>query len=197
MDLRYEKRLNKKGYKRVVGLDEAGRGPLAGPVCAGAVLVSGRISRSLLNKVKDSKKMTPRAREQAYELLIRNANIKWAVACVSEKVIDRVNILEATKIAMKRAAKKLNPDFLILDGNFKINTAVLQESIIKADTKIFSCAAGSIISKVFRDRKMRRYHQQYPDYGFDRHKGYPTPLHYIMLKKHGPSRIHRKTFRLR
>jgi len=192
-----EKKIRKQGYKRVAGLDEAGRGPLAGPVCASAVMVLGRVSKFLLSEVKDSKKMTPRKREQVYLTLVKSADIKWAVSCVSERVIDKINILQATKLAMRRAAEKLNPDFLILDGNFKINMKVSQESVKGADAKIFSCAAASIISKVTRDRKMVRYHKRYPCYGFDRHKGYPTVFHYQMLKKHGSTKIHRKTFRLR
>ena len=132
--------------------------------------------------------------------MIKNHHqIKWGIGRVSEKVIDKINILEATKLAMKRAVSDLEKrssaaNFLILDGNFEIDTQHPQKSIIKADEKVFSCAAASIIAKVSRDRAMLRYHKKYPQYCFNRHKGYPTKLHRKMLKKHGPSVIHRLTF---
>ena len=135
--------------------------------------------------------------EEIYKLLTKDPQVEWGIGKVSEKVIDKINILEATKLAMKKAIKKLKrrPDFLILDGNFKINSNIPQKSIIKADEKVFSCAAASIIAKVRRDKIMQRYHQKYPKYRFDRHKGYPTKLHLRMLKKYGPCKIHRKSFR--
>ncbi len=204
-NLTEEKKLWKKGYKRVACLDEAGRGPLSGPVVAAAVMIKipnfkFQIPKSL-KEVKDSKQLTPKKREEFYRVLTNppagGPQIEWGIGRVSEKVIDKINILEATKLAMKRAIKrfKRKPDFLILDGNFKINLSIPQKSIIKADEKVFSCAAASILAKVWRDRLMLRYHKKYPRYGFDKHKGYPTKYHFKMLKKYGPCVIHRKSFK--
>lgn len=197
-DLREEKLLWRKGIKRVAGLDEAGRGPLAGPVVAAAVIFENcklKIDNSLIG-VNDSKKLSSKTREKLYGFIIKNKNIKWAVGVVSEKVIDRINILEATKLAMKKAVAglKQKPDFLILDGNMKLKSDISQKSIIKADAKVFSVAAASILAKVTRDRIMLRYHKKYKKYRFDLHKGYPTKLHRKMLKKYGPSIIHRVSF---
>ena len=200
--LQEEKRLRKKGYKRVACLDEAGRGPLAGPVVAAAALIKPCLKWNFKHlPVRDSKKLTPKRREGLYKILTNlpagELQIKWGVARVSEKIIDKVNILEATKLAMKKAVEKLSkkPNFLILDGRMKLNLNIPQKSIIKADEKVFSCAVASIIAKVSRDRIMERYHQKYPQYGFDKHKGYPTKLHRKMLKKYGPCKIHRRTFK--
>jgi ribonuclease HII len=193
-----EKRLWNRGFKRVVCLDEAGRGSLAGPVVACAVLTTPGLdcSRSHLNQIKDSKKMTARQREKFYGILTSCPNIKWEVGRVSEKVIDKINILEATKIAMIKAVKKFKskPNFLIVDGNFKINSKIPQKAIIKADEKVFSCMAASIIAKVTRDRIMEKYHQKYPRYCFNQHKGYPTLSHRKMLKRYGRCAIHRNSF---
>ena len=195
-----ENRLWKKGFKRIAGLDEAGRGSLGGPVVAAAVIVKKDRKLKFL-KVNDSKKLSPKKREGLYEILINHPKIEWGIARVSEKVIDKINILEATKLAMKRAVEKLKAknkrriDFLILDGNFKINSNIPQKAIIKADNKVFSSAAASVLAKVSRDRLMRRYDKKYPKYGFSRHKGYATKLHLKMLKKHSPCKIHRKSFR--
>ncbi len=209
-NFREEKKLWRAGHKRVIGLDEAGRGPLAGPVVAAAVIVrqipvvnSSGLKKLLqqwqIQGIKDSKKLTPQKREEFYKMITKHPHIEWGIGRASEKVIDRINILEATKLAMERAVRNLErkssaANFLILDGNFEINTQHPQTSIIKADEKVFSCAAASIIAKVSRDRMMLRYHKKYPQYGFDRHKGYPTKLHRRMLKKHAPSVIHRLTF---
>ena len=200
-----EKKLWKKGYKLVAGLDEAGRGPLAGPVTAAAVIfnfqftISNKFLIKQFSKIKDSKKMTYKQRETAYEFLINNKDIKWGVGIVSEKVIDKINILEATKLAMKKAVGGVSdtpPDFLLLDGNFKINCDICQKSIIKGDSKVFSISAASIIAKVTRDRIMQKYHKKYPEYNFLKHKGYPTKAHFASLQKFGPCKIHRKTFYL-
>ena len=195
-NLREEKKLWRKGFKRVAGLDEAGRGPLAGPVVAAVVSLIPN-SKFLIPKLRDSKKLTAKKREEFYKLIVKSPFLEWGIGRVSEKVIDKINILEATKLAMKRAIKrfKRKPDFLILDGNFKINLPIPQKSIIKADEKVFSCAAASILAKVWRDRLMLRYHKKYPRYGFDKHKGYPTKYHFKMLKKYGPCVIHRKSFK--
>ena len=195
--LREEKKLWRRRLKRVACLDEAGRGPLAGPVVAAAVLILNTKYQILNTKIRDSKKLSWKKREKLYKLITKSPFIEWGIGRVSKKVIDKINILEATKLAMKRAIKrfKRKPDFLILDGNFKINLPIPQKSIIKADEKVFSCAAASILAKVWRDRLMLRYHKKYPRYGFDKHKGYPTKYHFKMLKKYGPCVIHRKSFK--
>ena len=207
--LREEKKLWKKGFKRVVGLDEAGRGCLGGPVVAAVVTIKKfSIFNFQFSNIKDSKKLSPKKREEFYRILMKSPNIKWGIGRVSEKVIDKINILEATKLAMKRAIRNLEKklyklhhgvkitkvDFLILDGNFKINVDIPQKSIVRADEKVFSCCAASIIAKVTRDRIMMRYHKKYPQYGFNKHKGYPTKLHLKMLKKYAPCKIHRMSF---
>lgn len=193
-----ERKLWKKGYKKIACLDEAGRGPLAGPVTAVAVIVRqfSITNYQQFSKIRDSKKLTAKKREEFYKILTKNPNIKWGVGSVSEKIIDKINILEATKLAMERAINNLGkkPDFLILDGKMKIDLPISQKSIIKADEKVFSCAAASIIAKVTRDRMMQRLHKKYPKYGFDKHKGYLTKYHRKMLKKYGRCAIHRNSF---
>ena len=216
--LQVERELWRKGYKVVIGLDEVGRGAGAGPVvaCAVTILIPKiknqklKIKKiiqnlQLLTEIKDSKKLSAKQREEFYQLINQNSNIKWGIGKVSAKVIDEINILEATKLAMKKAIKNLSPifydrrkwgmgEFLILDGNFKIDLPNPQKSIVKADERVFSCALASIIAKVTRDRIMKRYHQQYPQYGFDKHKGYLTKYHCQMLKKYGCCPIHRQSF---
>lgn len=204
-NFREEKRLRKRGYKIVIGIDEAGRGPLAGPVFAAAVTVNLNNYSSIKSLkrlgVRDSKKLTPKKREEIYEVLISHPFIEWAAGKASEKVVDRINVLEATKLAMKRAVgsleKKLGqkPDFLILDGRIKLDLDIGQKSIIKGDNKVFSCAAASIIAKVRRDRLMKRHDKKYPEYGFISHKGYGTKKHLAALTGLGPCKIHRKSFK--
>ncbi len=191
-----ERKLWKKGYKKVAGLDEVGRGCLAGPVVAAAVVFKNPKSKIQNLGVNDSKKLSPKKREKLFKILIKNPQVEWGIGRVSEKIIDKINILEATKLAMKRAIKKMEhkPDFLILDGNFKIDSPISQKSIIKGDEKVFSVAAASILAKVWRDRIIIRYHKKYPRYGFDRHKGYSTKYHRKMLKKYGRCVIYRKSF---
>ena len=180
-------------------LDEAGRGPLAGPVVAAAVLIINTKYQIPNTKIRDSKKLSPKKREELYKVLTKNPAIKWGIGRVSEKMIDRINIKNAAELAMEKALEKLKvrPGFLIIDGNhlgnYKLKT-INHKLIIKADEKVFSCATASIIAKVTRDRIMQRYHKKYPRYGFDKHKGYPTKYHLKMLKKYGPCKIHRKSF---
>lgn len=198
-NFREEKRLWRKGYKMVVGIDESGRGPLAAPVVAAAVRLAEDCPPLL--GLKDSKKLTPKKRKEIYEMLKENPNIEWGIGRVSEKIIDKINILEATKLAMKRAVRNLerkcsHADFLIIDGNFGINLEIPQKSIIKADEKVVSCTAAGIIAKVTRDRMMLKYHKKYPKYAFDRHKGYPTKLHRQIIKQCGFCKIHRRSFRV-
>jgi ribonuclease HII len=200
-----EKKLWKKGYNIVAGIDEAGRGPLAGPVVAAAVIfsyqfpISNKFSIKQFLKIKDSKKLSEKQREEIYEFLVNCPQVKWGVGIVSEKIIDKINILEATKLAMKKSFAKLSPDFILIDGNFTLRQAqgkkyIPQKSIIKGDQKVFSISAASIIAKVTRDRLMQKYHKKYPQYGFDKHKGYGTRAHFASLEKFGACKIHRKTF---
>jgi len=201
-----EKKLWRQGYNFVVGLDEAGRGPLAGPVVAAAVTVKSLSYKVIkLKGINDSKKLSAQKREYFYNILINHKDIKWGIGIVPEKIIDKINILEATKLAMQKAISQLSykphgrdvcktTDFLLIDGNFKIKSEIPQKSVIKGDQKVFSCAAAGIIAKVTRDRIMQKMHKKYPKYGFAYHKGYGTILHIKNLKSFGPCKIHRKTF---
>ena len=197
-----EKRLWKKGYGCVIGIDEAGRGPLAGPVVAGAVFISEKDFTQIkkIKSVKDSKQLSEKKREEVYSELTKDKRVKWGVGIVSEKIIDRINILEATKLAMVKAVKDLEKkngvkaDFLILDGKMNLNIDIDQESIVKGDDKVFSISAGSIIAKVTRDRLMIKYDKKYPVYNFKKHKGYGTKEHIEAIKREGACEIHRKTF---
>jgi len=189
----------KKEKITVIGIDEAGRGPLAGPVVASAVKIKNEDSRLKKNllKVKDSKKITAKRREELYEILTNHPDVEWGVGVVSEKIIDQINILQATKLAMQEAVEKINRKncFLIIDGSFGVNINCEQKSIPKADENVLECSMASVIAKVTRDRMMMNYHLKYPFYRFDKHKGYGTKLHLEMIKKHGHCPIHRKTFR--
>ncbi len=185
----------------MVGIDEVGRGPLAGPVVAAAFLMSPKFKmpRALQKELRDSKKLSAKKRLKLYHFFQSHPDLKWGIGRVSERVIDSINILQATKLAMRLALTHLEKktgeaDFLIVDGNFTIDSKLLQKAVPKGDEKVFSCAAASIMAKVTRDRMMARYHRKYPKYGFDRHKGYATSMHMKKLKEHGPCRIHRKTF---
>ena len=192
-----ERKLHKRNFKFVAGLDEAGRGALAGPVVACVVIISKSKSNYFTKlKINDSKKVSPKKREELYKILTNHNQIKFAIGKASEKIIDRINILEATKLAMIKAIKNLTtmPDFLILDGNIKLDLNISQKAIVKGDEKVLSCAAASIIAKVTRDRIMKRYDKKYSKYGFARHKGYGTKFHKEMLRKHKYCKIHRKSF---
>lgn len=192
-------------HKIIVGLDEVGRGSLASSVTAAAVTVRQipNLKSQIPKNLKDSKKLTPKKREEIFKMLRNSSWVKWGIGRVSEKVIDKINILQATKLAMERAVNNLmsknkkqnvKVDFLLIDGNFGINSDIPQKSIIKGDERVFLIKLASIIAKVTRDRAMLRYHKKYPKYRFDKHKGYGTKLHFKMLKKYGPCRIHRKSF---
>jgi len=197
-----EKKLWKKGYKYVGGIEEAGRGPLAGPVAAGAVLILEKDFKEAkkIKSVKDSKKLKEGKRKEVYLNLVKNKKVKWGIGMVSEKTIDRINILEATKLAMIKAVKnlekknKIKIDFLLLDGRMKLDLKVNQKSIVKGDDKVFSISAASIIAKVRRDELMERYDKKYPQYNFKKHKGYGTKEHLEKIKKNGACKIHRKSF---
>ncbi len=192
-DLVYEKEKRSAGYLRVAGIDEAGRGPLAGPVAAAAVVLPEGFSHGLLN---DSKKLTARRREQLYEELTGADDIRWALSYGEVEEIDSVNILKSTHAAMQRAARALDPapDYCLIDGLPVPGFPIDSEGIVKGDAKSLSIAAASIIAKVSRDRLMIAYADEYPEYGFERHKGYGTKQHLEALRKHGPCPIHRQSF---
>lgn len=224
MNLKTENYYWKKGYRVIIGMDEAGRGPLAGPVTAAAAIVKLKIKykrlktqikdkkiKEILRKAKDSKKLSERQRETIFELVRKNSFFQFAVASVSEKIIDQVNIERATQKAMINCLKKLNltkkelkNSLVLIDGNrilpeqilgrsFKIN--LIQKAIAKGDNKIVSIALASIIAKITRDRKMKILAKRYSPYKFETHKGYPTKLHLKLLKKYGACKIHRKSYK--
>lgn len=195
----YENKLIGLNFSRICGVDEVGRGPLAGPVVAAAVIIGIELMKDLgkFKGINDSKKMTEKSREKWYEVLTKCGKVKWGIGIVSEKIIDKINILEATKVAMIEAVKKLElqPDFLLIDGNFTLDIPDLnQKAIPQGDGKAISISAASVIAKVTRDRMMQEFHEKYPEYGFDAHKGYGTALHCEMIRKFGPCAIHRRSF---
>lgn len=189
--LRHEKRLSRSGFASIAGVDEAGRGPLAGPVVAGAVILR---EHDFTATIDDSKKLSAKNRERAYEEIVRKAF--FGIGIVDEQTIDRINIHRATLRAMELAIANLQvpPDYIIVDGNVRFRALCPVEPVVKGDSKCLSIAAASIIAKVTRDRIMMEYHGQYPQYGFSRHKGYATLGHRKAIQKHGISPIHRKSF---
>ncbi len=192
LDYSYENNAHNDGYLVVCGVDEAGRGPLAGPVFAGAVILPENYTHEILN---DSKKLSEKKRDLVYDDIIRDA-VSWSVGIATEQEIDEINILNATFLAMKRAVDGLSikPDLAFIDGNRYANTGVKEITIVKGDSKCMSVAAASIIAKVSRDRFMQEVDKQYPQYQFSKHKGYGTKLHYEMIEQFGVSPVHRKTF---
>ena len=188
----FEEKAWAEGYWAVCGVDEAGGGPVAGPVCAAAVILPGGIEIEGLN---DSKKLSEKKREQLFEVITENA-IAWSVSLVDEKTIDEINILQATYRAMRQAVEGLTSpaDFAYVDGNRSEGLAVPHECVVSGDAKVPSVAAASIIAKVTRDRLMRQFAERYPAYGFEKHKGYETKAHDEALLAHGPCPIHRMTF---
>lgn len=214
--LYYERKFKKKGYNLVIGVDEAGRGPLAGPVVAAAVVLN---THRFKNRIDDSKKLTSQLREAAFSEIIKKS--VFGIGIVNEKIIDQVNILEATRLAMEQAiisvarklksskynrihpvvsATKRNSKFrkgglhIIVDGNIVLNIPFSYTNIVNGDSKSKSIASASILAKVIRDHIMILYDKIYPQYGFVRHKGYPTKAHRDILKRLGPSLIHRESF---
>jgi ribonuclease HII len=191
--LALESRLWDQGFKSVAGVDEVGRGPLAGPVVAACVVLSPDFS---VPDVNDSKKLTATKREKLFDLIMQHAE-QVGVGVVTEKVIDRLNILNASLQAMRQAIDQLEspPDFVLVDGNQKIpNLPWPQMPVIKGDSLSLSIAAASIVAKVTRDRIMLEYHRQYPEFNFADHKGYATKTHMEALRTFGPCRIHRRSF---
>lgn len=192
MDYSFEITAMNKGFKTVCGVDEAGRGPLAGPVYAAAVILPVGTEIAGLN---DSKKLSEKKREELFDT-INDIAISVSVGTASEKEIDEINILNATFLAMKRAVEglEISPDYAIIDGNRAPNLEIPTETVVKGDGKVMSVAAASIIAKVSRDRFMLKMAEQYPEYQFEKHKGYGTRLHYEMIEKYGVSPIHRSSF---
>ena len=188
----YESAATKKGYHMICGIDEAGRGPLAGPVFAAAVILPDHAS---IDGINDSKKLSEKKREALFSVIQETA-VSFAVGFATETEIDEINILQATFLAMKRACDSLNvrPDFALVDGNRMPPLGVDTQTIIKGDSLSASIAAASILAKVSRDRLMYEIDKLYPEYQFAKHKGYGTALHIEMLKKYGPCPVHRKTF---
>jgi ribonuclease HII len=189
----YEKRIRKKGFSLIAGVDEAGRGPLAGPVVSAAVILPVDFYAPGLN---DSKMLSPKKRELFYEMICVGADA-MGIGIVDVAEIDQINILQAALLSMVIAVKNLlpQPDFLLIDGNFITKANYPQKAIIRGDALSMSIAAASVIAKVTRDRIMREYHDVYPVYGFSRHKGYSTQEHREAIKNHGCCPIHRKTFK--
>ena len=188
--LNYEKKLD--GYQYICGIDEAGRGPLAGPVaCAAVIMPKGQY----IDGVDDSKKVPEQKREELFEIIIKQA-IAYNVVMIDHKVIDEINILQATKKGMEQAAKglKIMPDIILVDAVKGLNLPCRYESIIKGDALSYNIAAASILAKVTRDRYMREMDELYPQYGFKSSKGYPTKSHFEALKKWGICPIHRMSF---
>ena len=187
-----EKSLYDEGYRFIAGVDEAGRGPLAGPVCAAAVILPDDI---VIEGINDSKKLTEKKREKLFDIVIENA-LAYSIEFSSPAVIDEINIRQATSLAMHNAVKNLGimADFVIVDGNDNIPFDVPYRYIVKGDAKSQTIAAASILAKVSRDRLMVELDEKYPQYGFAKHKGYGTKAHCEAIQKYGVLDIHRKTF---
>lgn len=181
------------GFKRVAGVDEAGRGPLAGPVVAAACILPPNLE---IPGVDDSKKVSEANRDRLFEIITNAPGVEFAVSVVDVETIDRINILEAAMLAMANAVKSVNADFALVDGNRipKQLDASISKAIVGGDALSTSIAAASIIAKVTRDRLMCEFHEQWPEYGFKAHKGYGTAAHMEVLKRLGPVTIHRRSF---
>lgn len=192
-DFSYETDAKNRGYNIVCGVDEAGRGPLAGPVCAAAVILP---ESCVIDGLNDSKKLSEKKREALFPVITQKA-IAYSIAFASVEEIENFNILNATYLAMNRAVDGLEvkPDIALIDGNrAPLNAPVFCETIIKGDLKSYSVAAASVLAKVSRDRLMLEYDKKYPEYGFAAHKGYGTKAHYEAIEKFGICEIHRRSF---
>lgn len=192
MDYEFEKQAISDGFISVCGVDEAGRGPLAGPVCAAAVILPLDCEIEGLN---DSKKLSEKKRDALYDIIKEKA-VAYSIAMVDEKTIDEINILQATFKAMREAVNGLSvkPDLALIDGNQKPQSGIEERTVVKGDAKSMSIAAASVLAKVTRDRFMLELDEKYPEYQFKKHKGYGTKLHYEALEKYGVSPVHRVTF---
>lgn len=186
--LKYENEARGAGYSRILGVDEAGRGPMAGPLVVGGVIFPEDFYDDRIN---DSKKLTEKKREALYDLIIENA-LAYQIEVLSVEEVDTLNVYEASRTGMKRIVESLEPDFTLSDAMPLGNIPHL--SIIKGDAKSLSIGAASILAKVTRDRIMKEYGKQYPEYGFEKHKGYVTKVHKEALEKYGVTPIHRKSF---
>ncbi len=188
----FERDVRNENNNLICGVDEAGRGPLAGPVFAAAVILPFELNIDGLN---DSKKLSAAKRESLFEIITRSA-VAYSIASASENEIDELNILNATFLAMSRAISGLSPkaDFALIDGNMVRSIDIPAKSIVKGDGLSASIAAASILAKVSRDRYMTELSRSFPDYMFEKHKGYPTKQHYECIEKHGVSRVHRRSF---
>ena len=182
----YEREAFAEGYQTVCGVDEAGRGPLAGPVCAAAVILPAGL---VIDGLNDSKKLTDKKRRELFDVITQNA-VSYGIAMASEREIDEINILQATFLAMQRAIDML----ALIDGNRAKDFGLPVRTIVKGDSLSASIAAASILAKVTRDRLMEELDETYPQYGFAVHKGYGTKRHYEALREYGPCGIHRQTF---
>ncbi len=188
-----EKELYQKGFQKICGIDEAGRGPLAGPVVVAGVIMP---EDSMIEGVNDSKKVSEKRREKLYDLILEEA-ISYSVAIIGQDMIDEINILNATKQGVTNVVQELQvkPDLIVVDALTHINTkGIPYDSIIKGDAKCYNIAAASIIAKVTRDRIMRQWDEIYPQYGFAQHKGYGTAKHIAAIKEYGLCPIHRRSF---
>lgn len=192
MTYEYEKQALEDGFKVVCGIDEAGRGPLCGPVCAAAVILPYGLE---IEGINDSKKLSEKKREELYDVITSSA-VAYGVAMTDAETIDEINILQATFLAMRNAVASLcvKPDIALIDGNQKPGLDIEQRTVVKGDAKSVSIAAASILAKVTRDRYMKELDKKYPQYFFAKHKGYGTKLHYEMIEKNGICPEHRKTF---
>ena len=192
--LSFERALQAQGYTLIAGVDEVGRGPLAGPVvCAAVIMPLG--NEDLIEGVDDSKKLSEKKREQLAEEIKKRA-LCYTIVEIDEKTIDEINILQATKLGMKRAIEQLatQPEVVLTDGNMTIDIAHKQQSVIHGDALSYSIGAASIIAKVYRDKLMDEYAKTYPQYAFEKNKGYGTAAHIQGIKEHGLCPIHRRTF---
>jgi ribonuclease HII len=188
----FERRAHQLGYRSIAGIDEVGRGPLAGPVVAAAVILPPDYKN---REIKDSKQLTAKKRDSLSEIIRQDA-LSIGLSVVEASLIDEVNILQATLMAMKEATLNLSltPDYLLVDGLHRIFVSIPQETIVKGDTRSVSVASASIIAKVTRDRIMEIYDRQFPQYNFFKNKGYATEEHREAIKKHGHCKIHRRSF---
>jgi ribonuclease HII len=189
----YEDLARKDGYGLIAGVDEAGRGPLAGPVVAAAAILPPGVE---LTGIRDSKQMRAEVREEAFSVIHRTA-LATGIGVVSHRYIDEFNILKASLEAMKQAVLFLDPqpDFILVDGIHSVPLSIHQRCLKKGDQISRSISAASVLAKVYRDRIMRCYHDMYPEYGFDKHKGYGTARHMEAIKQYGPSPVHRMSFK--
>ncbi len=192
MDYTFENQAHEQGFDIVCGVDEAGRGPLAGPVCAAAVILPDGL---VIEGLNDSKKLTEKKRDALYDIICENA-VAYGIAFASVEEIEELNILSATFLAMKRAVESMSvsADIALVDGNQKPPLSIPARTLVKGDAKCPSIAAASILAKVTRDRLMTEIAEEYPQYEFERHKGYGTKLHYEKIAEHGISPVHRRSF---